>query len=169
MWLGSIFQIDLLKTGECLQKYRKIMPKKCKNMLFDRIQRVHESNNKNDNNNKVLSVNAGSILIAFCDQEHDKDDVQRLQRAIVFALTEYESCALMVGSERARKDVLIRVPLCVHSLKQLCNIKGAFEKDMFMDLLSSLVGTSEQPNEVLSALGEVFGKVVAPIIISQIE
>jgi len=51
-------------------------------------------------------------------------------------------------------------------LKQLVKIDGAFEKKKFADILSQLVGTNEQPNEVLSALGEVFGVKVAPLMLS---
>ena len=47
----------------------------------------------------------------------------------------------------------------------LVKIDGAFEKKKFVDILSRLVGTNEQPNEVLSALGEVFGVKVAPLMI----
>ena len=54
-------------------------------------------------------------------------------------------------------------PLAVRCLKQLVKIDGAFEKK-FIDMLSQLVGTNDQPSEVLSALGEVFGVKVAPLI-----
>ena len=68
-------------------------------------------------------------------------------------------------SETARKETSTRAPLAVQCLKQLVKIDGAFEKKKFVDILSRLVGTNEQPNEVLSALGEVFGVKVAPLMI----
>lgn len=135
------------------------MPTECKKMLFERMQFIHEE----EKFDMSLRVNAGSVLVTFCDQ--DEEDIRFLQRAMVFALHEYERCASCVGSETARKETSTRAPLAVQCLKQLVKIDGAFEKKKFVDILSRLVGTNEQPNEVLSALGEVFGVKVAPLMI----
>ena len=153
----SVLLVDCV--GECLHKSRKSMPTECKKMLFERMQFIHEE----EKFDMSLRVNAGSVLVAFCDQ--DEEDIRFLQRAMVFALHEYERCASCVGSETARKETSTRVPLAVQCLKQLVKIDGAFEKKKFVDILSRLVGTNEQPNEVLSALGEVFGVKVAPLMI----
>ena len=151
----SILLVDCV--GECLQKSRKSMPSECKNMLFERMQAIHEA----EKFDTSLRVSAGSVLIAFCDQS--EEDIRFLQRAILFALHEYGKCASVVGSEDARKETVLRAPLAVRCLKQLVKIDGAFEKK-FIDMLSQLVGTNDQPSEVLSALGEVFGVKVAPLI-----
>ena len=133
------------------------MPSECKNMLFERMQAIHEA----EKFDTSLRVSAGSVLIAFCDQS--EEDIRFLQRAILFALHEYGKCASMRGLEDARKETVLRAPLAVRCLKQLVKIDGAFEKK-FIDMLSQLVGTNDQPSEVLSALGEVFGVKVAPLI-----
>ena len=135
------------------------MPSECKKMLFERMQAIHEA----EKFDTSLRVSAGSVLIAFCDQS--EEDIRFLQRAILFALHEYGKCASVVGSEDARKETVLRAPLAVRCLKQLVKIDGAFEMKKFVDILSRLVGTNEQPNEVLSALGEVFGVKVAPLMI----
>lgn len=154
----SILLVDCV--GECLHKSRKSMPNECKKMLFERMQAIHEE----EQYDVSLRVNAGSVLVAFCDQ--DAEDIHFLQRAILFALHEYHNCASIVGSETARKESIMRAPLAVQCLKQLVKIDGAFEKKMFAEILSQLVGTNEQPNEVLSALGEVFGVKVAPLMLN---
>jgi len=136
------------------------MPNECKKMLFERMQAIHEE----EQYDMSLRVNAGSVLVAFCDQ--DAEDIHFLHRAILFALHEYHNCASIVGSETARKESVMRAPLAVQCLKQLVKIDGAFEKKMFAEILSQLVGTNEQPNEVLSALGEVFGVKVAPLMLN---
>ena len=70
---------------------------------------------------------------------------------MVFALHELR-CASCVGSETAWKEpVRYKKVQCLNTVKT----DGALKEEV-RHILSRLVGTNEQPNEVLSALGEVF-------------
>ena len=118
-------------------------------MLFERMQVIHEE----EKFDISLRVNAGSVLVAFCDQ--DEEDIRFLQRAMVFAYTNTRG-VLLAWAQKLLERNQYAAPLAVQCLKQLVKTDGAFEKKKFVDILSRLVGTNEQPNEVLSALGEVF-------------